>query len=53
MIKKGVRLQNRQTEDKATVVFVDGKEITILVDGYEASNIYDLNELTQEWEVIL
>jgi hypothetical protein len=52
MLKAGIRLRNKQSDDHATVVFVDHRQVTILVDGYEASNSYDLIQLVQEWEMV-
>lgn len=50
-IKKGTRLKNKTSEDYATVLHVDGTEVTIIVEGYAASNIYSLSELEEGWEV--
>lgn len=52
MIAKGTRLRHKNMGDCATVIYVDGKEITILVDGYAASDTYDLNALVAYWDVI-
>jgi len=52
MIRRGMRLRNKTTGDLATVIYDDGQEVTILVDGYAASDAYDATELAEKWEVV-
>jgi hypothetical protein len=49
---RGTRLRNKTTGDLATVIYDDGQEVTILVDGYAASDAYDATELAEKWEVV-
>jgi hypothetical protein len=47
------RVRNIEQPDvEATIVFVDAGFITVLVDGYAASNSYPRDRFEEEWEKI-
>jgi hypothetical protein len=47
------RVRNiKEPEVEATIVFMDAEFITVLVDGYAASNSYPRDRFEQEWEII-
>lgn len=52
-IQKGTRLHNKTSDDYATVLYVgNDRDITIIVDGYAASDGYELTDLLEQWEIV-
>lgn len=52
LVIEGVKLSYKSDPSiTAKVIFVDGDEVTILVDGYAASDTYSLGQLADQWSV--